>query len=179
MEFFEVIKGRRSIHFFTEGEVSDQQVNLLLEAARWAPSAGNNQPWRFVIVRKTAIKEKLIAAAEDGYSMNFVRKAPVIIVVCADLNLYKKKSKRWQTLGPSQFCIQDIAAATENILLAATALGLGACWVGAFYEDKVKDGLNLPKGIRPMVLIPVGRTRSKEQPPLRKPLKDLILTEIS
>lgn len=172
-----MVKRRRSIHFFTGEEVSDEEVNMLLEAARWAPSAGNNQPGRYIIVRKPAIKEKLIAVAEQGYSMNFVRKAAVVIVVCADLNIYKKKSKRWQTLGPSQFCIQDIAAATENILLAATALGLGACWVGVFYEDKVKQVLNLPNGIRPMVLIPVGRTQSKEKSLPRKPLKDIVSFE--
>ena len=98
-------------------------------------------------------------------------------MVCADLNLYKKKSKRWQGLGPSLFCIQDIAAATENILLTVTALGLGACWVGAFREEKAKKALNLPNSLKPMVLIPVGQTKSKGKPPLRKLLKDLIYYE--
>jgi nitroreductase len=177
IDFFETIKRRRSLHSFTTGLVTDKEVKMLLEAARWAPSAGNNQPWRFVVVRRTGIIAKLVEAAEIGYSMDFVRKAPVAIVVCADLNIYKKKSKRWQTLGPGIYCIQDTAAAIENLLLAACALDLGACWVGAFYEDRVKDALKLPSGIKPIAIIPVGRTKSKAKPPSKKPLKELVSYE--
>ncbi len=177
VDFFKIIKRRRSIHSFTAGGVTDKEIQILLESARWAPTAGNKQPWRFVVVRRPEIIAKLVESAEIGYSMNFVRKAPVVVVVCADLGIYKKKSKRWQTLGPALFCVQDTAAAIENLLLTACALGLGACWVGAFYEDRVRDTLRLPKGMKPIALIPVGHTKSKAKPPPKKSLKEIVQYE--
>lgn len=105
MNFFEVVKRRRSIHSFTKEEVSDEDVTTLLEAARRAPTAGNVQPWRFVVVRNHEMIERLIAAAVPGYSMNFVRKAPVVIVVCADLNLYKQADPRSARRKSAARCI--------------------------------------------------------------------------
>jgi nitroreductase len=186
MEFDELVKSRRSIHFFTNDPVSDDDLLYILEAARWAPSAGNNQPWRFVIVRKPKTIEK-IWETTTGITVplssrrtftvtpqNFLKKAPVIIVVCTDTQAYKGKQNH---IYANRFSIQDSANATMNLLLAATNRGLGACWVGMYREDALSRVINLPPSIRPVAIIPIGYTKSKEQPRPRKPLKALIHEE--
>jgi nitroreductase len=176
MEVFEAIKGRRSIRFYTEEEVTDEELNTLLEAATWAPSPCNKQSWRFVVVRKPETIEKLYKAASySTQNQTFVKKAKTVIVVCTDLDLYKTFPHRERAL--SLFTIQETAAATQNLLLAAHALGLGACWVSLFSEDQVKEALNLPKNIRPLVIIPLGHTKSKTNPRPRKPLRDVVSYE--
>jgi len=173
MELFEAIRGRRSIRSYTESKVKEKDLNKILEAATWAPSACNKQSWRFVVVRKPAIIQKLYKAA--SYSTQhqiFVKKAKVVIVVCSDLNVYKTFPNKERAL--SLFTIQETAAATQNLLLAAHSLGLGACWVSLFSEDQVKEALNLPKNVRPLVIVPLGHTKSKTTPKPRKPLKDVI-----
>jgi nitroreductase len=176
MELFEAIRGRRSIRSYTDEEVTDGELNAVLEAATWAPSACNKQSWRFVVVRKPETIEKLYKAA--SYSTQhqiFVKKAKVAIVVCSDLNIYKTFPNKERAL--SLFTIQERAAATQNLLLAAHALGLGACWVSLFSERQVKEALRLQKGIRPLVIIPIGHTKSKTNPRPRKPLKDVVKYE--
>ena len=117
--------------------------------------------------------EKLYKAA--SYSTQhqiFVKKAKVVIVVCSDLEVYKTFLHKERAL--SLFTVQETAAATQNLLLAAHALGLGACWVSLFSEDQVKEALNFPKGMRPVVIIPLGHTKSKTNPKPRRPLKDVV-----
>ncbi|MCK4665141.1 nitroreductase family protein [Candidatus Dependentiae bacterium] len=177
MDIFDAIKNRRSIHHFIRDEISDEMVKTLLESAHWAPTAGNLQPCRFIVVKKTETIEKLISTAYPGYSLNFLREASVVIIVCADESVYDKKSEMYKDRGPSLFCLQDTAAAIENILLTAVALGLGACWVGAYYEEAVKQHLNIPEGVRPVALVPIGRTRSKSKPPPKRALEELISYE--
>ena len=150
MELSEAIKGRRSIRAFKKQNVPEEVVAKLIDAASWAPSAGNIQPWEFVIVRKPAVKKKLAQAA---LNQDFVEEAPVVIVVCAD---EERSSMGYGFRGRTLFCIQDTAAATQNILLTVYALGLGACWIGAFNEDEAKEALSAPEGIRPVAIIPVG-----------------------
>jgi len=159
MELSEAIKGRRSIRAFKKQDIPEKMVETLIEAARWAPSAGNIQPWEFVIVRKPAVKKKLAQAALNEA---FVEEAPAVIVVCAD---EKRASMGYGIRGRTLYCIQDTAAATQNILLTAYSLGLGACWIGAFNEDEAKEALNAPEGVRPVAIIPVGYPN--ETPPQR------------
>lgn len=173
MELFEAIKGRRSIRSYTEEKVTDEEVNRILEAATWAPSACNKQSWRFVVVRKPETIEKLYKAASFSTQHQiFVKKAKVVIVVCSDLEVYKTFPHKKRALG--LFTIQETAAATQNLLLAAHALGLGACWVSLFSDEQVKEALNFPKGMRPVVIIPLGRTKSKANSKPRKALKDIV-----
>lgn len=174
MDVLDAIRNRRSIHNFIQDELSAEEVNTLLEAARWAPTAGNLQPWRFVVVRQAETIEALICTAYPGYSLNFLRQAPVILIVCADESVYRKSSVMYQEKGPNLFCLQDTAAAIENLLLAAVTLGLGACWVGAFHEEPVKEILKLPEGVRPVALVPVGRMKSNPKAPPKRDLKELI-----
>jgi nitroreductase len=150
MEVQEAIKGRRSIRKFKKQSIPETTITQLLEAASYAPSAGNIQPWEFVIVRNPTIKKKLAEAAQN---QAYVEEAPTIIVVCAD---EKRASLGYGTRGRTLYCLQDTAAATQNILLTAHSLGLGTCWIGSFNEDEAKEALNAPEGIRPVAMIPLG-----------------------
>ncbi len=168
MDVFEAIKGRRSIRAYTSDKVSDEDIEKLIDAAHWAPSAGNIQPWEFVIVRDAKIKRRLSAAA---LNQKFIEEAPVVIVVCADED---RSGWRYGSRGTNLYCLQDTAAATQNILLAACALGLGACWIGAFHEDEVEKALNTPRGVRPVAIIPVGHPAEKPTAPPRRSIGEII-----
>jgi len=150
MDVLTAIRGRRSIRAFKSDDVSTETVEKLLDAASWAPSAGNIQPWEFIVVRKPEIKRALVEAALD---QTFIEEAPVVIVVCANEN---RSSEGYGIRGKTLYCLQDTAAATQNILLTAYSLGLGTCWVGAFREEEAREILKIPQGIRPVAIIPVG-----------------------
>ena len=168
MDVFEAISLRRSVRAYRSDDVPDEFIARIIDAARHAPSAGNIQPWEFIVIRKPEIKSRL---AEAALYQNFIEEAPVVIVVCAD---QIRSSRGYGSRGASLYCIQDTAAAIENLLLAACALGLGTCWVGAFNEDKVKSVLRIPEGVRPVAIIPVGYPAEKPQKRYRRPLKEII-----
>jgi nitroreductase len=168
MELSEAIKGRKSIRAFKKQDAPEEIVEKLIDAATWAPSAGNIQPWEFVIVRKPAIKKKLAQAA---LNQPFIEEAPVVIVVCAD---EKRSSMGYGVRGGTLYCIQDTAAATQNILLTAYSLGLGTCWVGAFNEDEAKKAVNAPEGIRPVAIIPVGYANEAPSQRDRRPISQIM-----
>jgi len=155
LDVFEAIKKRRSVRAYTSEKVSDEDVERLIEAARWAPSAGNIQPWEFIIVTNAETKRRL---SDSALRQTFIEKAPVVIVVCADVT---RSSWGYGSRGTTLYCLQDTAAATENMLLAAQALGLATCWVGAFYEDEVAKVINAPRNVRPVAIVPVGRPAEK------------------
>lgn len=164
----ETILGRRSIRSFSNRDVSDAQINQLLEAAVRAPSAGNLQPWFFFVIRSPEIKDRLGAAS---FGQSFIARAPAVIVVCAEP---LKSAARYGERGAVLYCIQDTAAAVQNILLAARELGLGTCWVGAFDEASVRAALNLEKKRRPVAVIPVGYPLDKPVSTSRKPLSEVV-----
>ena len=144
----ETILKRRSIRKYTEEHVTQDQIKKLLQAAMQAPSAGNQQPWRFLVINDRGIMEK-IPNVHPYASM--LPKAPVAILVCGDLSLEKHKG----------YWVQDCAAATQNLLLAAEAMGLGAVWLGVYpMEDRVqgiRTLFSLPENFVPFSLIPVGK----------------------
>ncbi|MEM2947076.1 MAG: nitroreductase family protein [Candidatus Bathyarchaeia archaeon] len=168
MDVFEAIKGRRSIRAFQSRDVPSGIVEKLIEAARWAPSAGNIQPWEFVIVRNPETKKRL---AEAALGQSFIEEAPVVIVVCAD---EERSASGYGSRGRTLYCIQDTAAAIQNIHLAAYAMGLSTCWVGAFREDEARKILKIPEGVRPVAIIPVGYPAESPTPRSRRPLKQII-----
>ena len=171
MEVLEAIRTRRSIRRYGPGEVTWEQVETLIDAARWAPSAGNLQPWEFVVVQDPSTKERLARAA---LNQRFIAQAPVVIVVCADP---MRSGSVYGPRGAELYCIQDTAAATQNMLLAAHALGLGTCWVGAFDEYEVRHVLGIPPDIRPVAIVPVGRPAESPRPPRRRSLSEIIHRE--
>lgn len=168
MDVFEAIKGRRSIRAYKDKDVPAEVVEKLIDAARWAPSAGNIQPWEFIVVRNPETKRKLAEAALGQY---FIEEAPVVIVVCAN---EVRSAQGYGMRGKSLYCLQDTAAATQNLILAAYAMGLGTCWVGAFREEEAKRILKVPDGVRPVAIIPIGYQAEKPVPPMRRSIKQIV-----
>ncbi len=147
MDAIEAILSRRSIRKYTAEPVSDELVKQLLEAAMAAPSAGNQQPWQFVVIRDRQLLTQIPSI--HPYS-SMVPQASIAILVCGDRQLARMP----------EYWVQDCAAATQNLLLAAHAKGLGAVWLGVYpLEDRVaafRRLLGLPESVTPMALISVG-----------------------
>ncbi|MDZ7337332.1 MAG: nitroreductase family protein [candidate division KSB1 bacterium] len=147
MEAYEAIITRRSVRTFTSRPVPPEVVRKLLVAAMSAPSAGNQQPWHFVVVRARGTLEALAELLPHG---KMLLHAPVAVVVCADLRL-EVHAGYW---------VQDCAAATENLLLAAHALGLGGVWVGVYPREERVVGVRklfaLPDEVMPLCIVAIG-----------------------
>lgn len=167
-QVLEVIKKRRSVRAFKKEAIPDEVLLQILEAARWAPSAGNLQPWHFVVVKNNDVKRLLAIAA---LNQMFIAEAPVVIVVCT---IPTVSASRYGVRGEKLYCIQDTAAATQNMLLAAASLGVGSCWVGAFDEDRVRTLLKLPNYVRPVAIVPMGYPAKIPSPPGRRGLKEIV-----
>jgi len=168
MDVFEAIYGRRSIRSYLDDPVPDEDLEKILEAATMAPSAGNLQPWEFIVVRDDVRKELLARAA---YGQYWMAEAPVLVVVCANLDV---SGSHYGERGRSLYSIQDTAAAIQNMLLAAYALGYGTCWVGAFDEEAVREIVKAPKRVRPVAIITVGKPAENPRPRGRKPLIEVV-----
>jgi nitroreductase len=151
MDIWQVFKKRHSVrNFDSRKDVSNDLIEKIIEAAKTAPSAGGLYPTDFIIVRDQKTKEQIAKAA---LRQDFVAQAPVVIVVVSDV---EKTASYYGERGRNLYVIQDAAAATENLILAATALGLGTCWVGAFDEEEIRKILKLKRDFRPLAIIPVG-----------------------
>ena len=151
-EFTQTIFARRSIRKYTDKPVSEEAIETLLKAAMAAPSASNRKPWQFIVVTKRETLDSLAEAHRHG---KMLFQAPLCIAVCGDLT---EMERYW---------VQDCSAATENILLAATALGLGAVWLGVYPRDErieaVHPILALPDHITPLNLVSIGHP-AEEKP---------------
>lgn len=145
MEVFEAIQARRSIRAYESTPISREKLEKILEAARLAPSAGNIQPWHFIVVTDPEKRAKLAKAPFAG----FIKEAPVVIVGCGD----QKASPKW-------FMV-DVAIAMQNMVLTATSEGLGTCWVGSFNENQVREMLKIPENYRVVALLALGYPRKK------------------
>ena len=162
----ENITTRRSIRKFLKRDVSMSDIYKLLDAARHAPSAGNQQPWEFIIVKDKKMKKVL---AEAAFNQEWITEAPVIIVACINMKI---AGAIYGERGLKLYGIQDVAAAIENLMLAANAMGLGTAWVGAFSEPKVSLPLKCPEHVRPCALIPVGWPGEAPEKPTRHEIVD-------
>jgi nitroreductase len=160
---------RRSCRSFRSDPIPKEHIDLFIEVLRWAPSAGNRQPWRFHIVTKKKKKQEL---AEAAFGQNFITPAPIVFGVVA---VPEESAARYGERGERLYCIQDTAAAVENLLLAATALGYGSCWIGAFDDDAVSRTLGLPPGHIPVALVPLGRPARFGQRTGRRPASETVL----
>jgi len=158
MDVTDLLLTRRSIRKYTKEPVSDEVIKMLLEVAMAAPSAGNQQPWHFIVIRDRAILDEIPKL--HPYAQ-MVKEAPVAIVVCGD-----ERSVKYKDYWP-----QDCAAATENLLLAAHANGLGGVWCGVYpTEERVRplrELLNIPEGVFPFSLIAMGHP-DEEKPPAER-----------
>ena len=167
MDFWQVLQERYSVRAFDPSiDVPPQTIDRLLEAAIRAPSAGNRQPWHFYVVRDAALRKGLELAA---YGQAYISQAPVAIVVCA---IPAESAERYGERGSQLYCLQDTAAAIEHILLAAVALDLGGCWIGAFNESEAARVLDLPGDRRPVAILPIGKPAGERtEPSPRKALR--------
>ncbi|WXG42044.1 MAG: nitroreductase family protein [Candidatus Freyarchaeum deiterrae] len=156
MDVLKAIEDRRSIRDYVEKIPSEEVVYSIIESGRLAPSAGNRQPLRFVVVWD---REKIIKIA--NVSMNFLKKVGVIMVGVAD----PKLSPKWYPV--------DLGIAFEHMVLAAQAQGLGTCWIGAFDEESVKKILEIPKDVTIVALLGVGYPRLKPNPTSRKKMEEI------
>jgi nitroreductase len=175
MDFFQTIRQRRSIRKYQSDPIPDDHLTQMLEAAQLAPSAGNYQPWKFVVVRDPKSIKELARAARK---QNFLAKAAAIIIAFADANVYLPPPPREPGLLMIPPCFEiDVMIAIEHIILAATALGYGSCWIGAFDESEVKRVVNIPDRMKIVALISLGIAAENPKPPLRKPLSEIVFLE--
>ena len=167
MNVFDVIKKRRSIRKFSQSKkVTEVQIDKLLEAARWAPSAGNFQSYFLFAVQNQELKKQL---AKATLNQKHVSEASVVFVACADIKRVSFYGKR----GRSLYCIQDTTIALYNVWLTLTEMGLAAVWVGAINESKVSKTLKLPPYLRPIALLPIGYPLESPKPPKRRNLNKI------
>lgn len=200
-----VIQDRRSVRNFTDEPIADQDLDLILEAARLAPSGENAQPWRFIVVKDELIRKKMGAIAGGGSSRRFTAEfvTKKMQERFANLEDEAKKQAAFQKLTTGQVSAfmaeapvnlvvcgkkdvwdtpYDTSAAIENILLMVTALGLGACWVIAPCidirdEERIKGLLGIPEGYKAVSILSIGHPARAHKPRPRLPLKELVFTE--
>ncbi|MBO3803266.1 MAG: nitroreductase family protein [Candidatus Brockarchaeota archaeon] len=161
MEVFEAIAKRRSVRKYKSDPIPEEALLRVLEAARLAPSAGNRQPWRFVVVKDAGRRAEIAKAAND---QRFVAEAPVVIAVIGE-----SKESRWYK--------QDPMIAAEHVCLEAAELGLGTCWVGAFSEPEVKRILKIPEESSVICLIPLGYPAESPNARGRKAIGEVFFAE--
>lgn len=166
MDFETVVKRRRMCREFLERDVPQEKIDRILDLASRYPSAGHTEPQEFIVVHNRRTKEDLAHAALDQM---FVAQAPLVIVVVSDV---RRSARRYGERGVRFFSIIDGAFVAMLILLAVVEEGLGACFVGSFYDEEVQEVLSLPQEVRPIGIIPMGycaegprkfRRRSREQ----------------
>jgi nitroreductase len=163
MDVLEAIKTRRSIRKYEKRPVPEGLIEEILEAGRWAPSANNSQPWNFIVLRDDGIRKEVARATTYG---KFLTEAPLGIAVVIDPQA-------------SSHPVEDGAIATQNMLLAAHGLGLGACWIGSYgsvYEEKVKKILGIPESKRLLSLISVGFP-AESRKSTREELRKIVFTD--
>lgn len=176
MEVIEAIRKRRSIRKYADKPVPQEIINELIEAARLAPSGNNVQPWRFYI-----IKDKKILTENKVFHQDFVYKAPLIIVCCSDpqgfAELYKV-SKDLDERDPVLRAWRDLSLACENMVLRATELGLGTCFVGWIKRDEIKKILNIPENYVLAYVIAMGYPAEEPKHKEKKTRDEIVLGNI-
>jgi nitroreductase len=168
MEFFDVVKNRHSIRAFKDKKVEEEKLQRILESANAAPSAGNLQAYEIIVAKEQKKKADLAGAA---FSQEFIAEAPVVLVFLASP---KKSSEKYGKRGSGLYSIQDATIACAYAQLAATALGLGSVWVGAFDPEEVATVVNAKEEI-PVAILPIGY--SDEKPYCTSRRKDIIHKE--
>lgn len=153
MEFIEVIKSRKSVRSFIKKDISQDKIEYICNCARLAPSWMNKQCWHFIVVKNP---EKINNLAKASIINRWLKKVPIIIIACADpLSSGKKNEIDYSNV--------DVAIAFEHMILAATDIGLGTCWIGGFDNEKVKRILEIPPRIKIIAMTPIGYPLNEEK----------------
>jgi nitroreductase len=168
MKLIEGLKTRRSIRSYSQKDVPDSLIEEIFNTVRWAPSAVNNQPWRFVVIKDTQRKNSLRGGLRDMIlsTSAHILDAPVVVVAW-----YKP------SLVLSKYQLSDVSNAITYLLLAAHAKGLGTCWIGWFSENRVKKILNLPRRSKIVALVTMGYPNDIPSPKKRKTVQDIVFRE--
>jgi nitroreductase len=167
MELMEAIRQRRSIRKYLPDPVSDEDLDVVLEAARLAPTAANKQPFKIIVVKDGALREKLVPACKG---QKFVAEAPIVLVGCA------MEDQAYQSQGGymNTFAV-DTTIVFDHVTLAAWDRGLGTCWIGAFEEGMVREALGIPADVRVVCLTPLGKPAETPEARGRKSLEELVV----
>jgi nitroreductase len=168
MDFFETVHARQSVRAYQSKPVEPQHLEAILSAAKQSPSAGNLQGYEILVVRDAAAIHTL---ASTCFNQAFIAQAPIVLVFCADP---ARSGAKYGAAGERLFCVQDATIATAYAQLAATALGLATCWIGAFKEEDIAKLLGLRAGLRPIALLPVGWPAEIPSRMPRRSLSDLV-----
>lgn len=167
MDLMDAIKTRRSIRRYKDTPLPENLLKEVLNAARFAPSADNAQPWRMIVVMDEQLKLKLAAAA---YGQKFIAQAPTVIVVCGI------PDEAFPTIGGYMNAhVIDVAIAVDHLTLAAQSHGLGTCWIGWFKEEKVREVLGIPEDVRVIAMTPLGYPDESPERTPRKNFEDLVM----
>jgi nitroreductase len=167
MNVHQAIKTRRSVRNYKPDSVPEEKLKKVLEAGRLAPSAHNEQEWKFMVVKNAEKRKKLAKAA---LNQEFVGEAPVVIAAVA------LEPEEVMSSGVPNYAV-DLAIAIDHMTLAAVEEGLGTCWVGAFSQEEVKKVLGIPERCKVVVLLPLGFPADKPKPKSRKKLEEIICYE--
>ena len=168
MDFFEVIRTRRSIRVFEDRPVEEEKIGAILEAANAAPSAGNLQAYEIFLVKDPIARGRLASTLPR---MEFFSAVPLVLVFCANPD---RAAARYAERGIKLYALQDATIACTHAMLAATAVGLASVWVGAFREREVSGALNLPEALEPVALLPIGYPLETVEPRSRRPLNEIV-----
>jgi nitroreductase len=166
MEYFDLIQKRHSIRSYRNDPVEEEKLLRVLEAARLAPTAHNNQAFKVVVLRTAGREEEL----KKIYSQDFFVQAPIV------LGIFTSLEESWVRADGTNYGWVDAAIVADHIILAATALGLGTCWIGAFNPQAARDVVGLGTGFEPVTFIPLGYPGSLDgNVKKRKPLDELVV----
>lgn len=167
MEFPELIRARYSVRAYQDKPVEDEKLHQILEAARLAPTANNRQPFQFIVIHPAGREADL----ERVYDREWFLRAPLVICTCAI------PDKSWVRMDGKRYVDVDVAIAVDHLILAATALGLGTCWIADFDPDAASQVLELPEGVEPVIFTSLGYPADQPRTKRRKPLDDLVRYE--
>jgi nitroreductase len=174
MDTIDAIKTRRSIRQYKDVPITDEQLKTLLEAVQWAPSWNNVQCWEIVVVKDPAVKEQLAGTLfKWNPSVEAVKKAPIVIVVCAQKGKSGFYKGQAQT-SKGDWLMYDTGVAMENLVLAAQSMGLGTVHIGAFNIEAAEKVLNVPEGITVVSMTPVGVPAADSRAPKRRPIEEFV-----
>ncbi len=171
MDLFEVFQKRYSVRAYKPNPLPDEVLKRLLEAVNSAPSAGNLQAYEIIVVRDPKRKWQLAQAAWGQW---FIAEAPVVLVFVANP---QRNRFRYGKRGEELYSLQDATIACTFAHLAAVALGLGSCWIGAFDDNVVRQVVGVPATMRPVAILPIGVPADTPEPKERRPLQDLVHEE--
>ena len=164
MEFSELIRKRYSVRAYKPDLVEEEKLQQVLEAARLAPTAANRQPFQLIVI-STADRE---AELKRIYPEAWLVEAPLVICACG------ARDRGWTRSDGLSYVDVDVAIAMDHLILAATDLGLGTCWIAAFDPAAAREVLDLPDGVEPLIFTPLGYPADSLRPKVRKPLSELV-----